>query len=69
MLSPVFAQNYQESPSDKGTLNVGISIIPINPVPTDVIKIKIDFINPKTEKIQEHVDYKFSLQNLPMNYG
>ncbi len=62
MLSPVFAQNYQESPSDKGTLNVGISIIPINPVPTDVIKIKIDFINPKTEKIQEHVDYKFSLQ-------
>ncbi len=62
MLSPVFAQNYQESPSDKGTLNVGISIIPINPVPTDVIKIKIDFINPKTEKIQEHVDYKFTLQ-------
>ena len=25
-------------------------------------KFKIDFINPKTEKIQEHVDYKFTLQ-------
>ena len=70
MLSPVFAQNYQESPSDKGTLNVGISIIPINPALTDVIKIKIDFINPKTEKIQEHVDYKFTLKrDGGNNYG
>ena len=62
MLSPVFAQNYQVSPSDKGTLNVGVSIIPINPMPTDETKFKIDFINPKTDKIQEHIDYKFTLQ-------
>ena len=62
MFAPAFAQNYQESPTDQETLNVGISIIPINPVPTDIIKIKIDFINPKLDKIQEHVDYKFSLQ-------
>lgn len=62
MLFPVFAQNYQVSPTDKGTINVGISTIPINPVPTDEIKFKIDFINPKSDNIQEHIDYKFTLQ-------
>ena len=62
MLSPVFAQNYQESPSDKGILNVGISTIPPKPVPGEITKFKIDFINPKTEKIQVHIDYKFTLQ-------
>jgi hypothetical protein len=61
MLAPAFAQNYQDS-TDQKTLNVKISVIPINPVPTDETKFKIDFINPKTEKIQEHIDYKFSLQ-------
>jgi hypothetical protein len=63
MLSPVFAQNYyQVLPSDIGTLNVGFSTIPEKPVPGEITKFKIDFINPKTEKIQEHVDYKFTLQ-------
>ncbi len=62
MLSPAFAQNSQESPTDQGTLNVKISVIPIKPAPTDETKFKIDFINPKLEKIQEHIDYKFSLQ-------
>ena len=63
MLSPVFAQNYyQVSPSNLGTLNVGISTIPEKPVPGGVTKFKIDFINPKTEKIQVHIDYKFTLQ-------
>ena len=62
MLSPVFAQSYQVLPSDKGILNVGISTIPEKPVPGEITKFKIDFINPKTEKIQEHVDYKFTLQ-------
>ncbi len=63
MLSPVFAQNYyQVLPSDKGTLNVGISTIPPKPVSGAITKFKIDFINPKTEKIQVHIDYKFTLQ-------
>ena len=62
MLSPVFAQSYQVLPSDKGILNVGISTIPEKPVPGEIIKFKIDFINPKTEKIQVHIDYKFTLQ-------
>jgi hypothetical protein len=41
--------------------NVGIATIPENPSPGEV-KFKIDFINPKTDKIQEHIDYKFTLQ-------
>jgi hypothetical protein len=55
-------ENYQVLPSDGGTLNVGLSTIPIHPVPGEVTKFKIDFINPKTEKIQEHIDYKFTLE-------
>ena len=62
MLSPVFAQSYQVLPTDKGILNVGLSTIPVKPVPDDITKFKIDFINPKTEKIQLHIDYKFTLQ-------
>ena len=63
MLSPVFAQNYDEVlPSDKGTLNVGISTTPEKPQPGGVTKFNIDFINPKTDKVQEHIDYKFTLQ-------
>ena len=63
MLIPAFAQNYnQVLSSDKGTLNVGITTIPEKPVAGGVTKFQINFINPKTEKIQEHVDYKFTLQ-------
>jgi hypothetical protein len=62
---PAFAQSnyYEISPSDGKTLNVGIATIPENPKPGEVVKFKIDFINPKTERIQEHIDYKFTLQN------
>jgi len=63
MLSPVFAQNPdQVLPTDKGILNVGLSTIPVKPVPGEITKFKIEFINPKTEKIQLHIDYKFTLQ-------
>ena len=62
-LSPAFGVDYREvSPSGSGTLNVGISTIPEKPIPGGVTKFLIDFINPKTEKIQEHIDYKFTLQ-------
>jgi hypothetical protein len=60
---PAFAQQYNEVLStDKGNLNVGIVTIPENPVAGGITKFQIDFINPKTEKIQEHIDYKFTLQ-------
>ena len=63
ILFPVFAQNYnQVLSSDKGTLNVGIITIPEKPVAGGITKFQINFINPKTEKIQEHVDYSFTLQ-------
>ena len=61
---PAFAQSdyYIVSPSDIGTLNIGITTIPENPTPGGIVKFKIDFINPKTDRIQEHIDYKFTLQ-------
>ena len=64
LMYPAFAQTnyFHISPSDIGTLNVGIATIPENPSPGGVVKFKIDFINPKTERIQEHIDYKFTLQ-------
>ena len=62
VMYPAFSQNYdQVLPSDIGTLNVGIATIPEDPLPGDIVKFKIDFINPKTEKIQEHIDYRFSV--------
>ena len=63
LLSPAFAADYMEvKPSDIGTLNVGISTDPEKPVPGGVTKFHIDFINPKTDKVQEHIDYTFTLQ-------
>ena len=63
-MHPVFAQTdyYEFISDDTKTLDVGITIIPENPQPGEEVKVKIDFINPKTEKIQEHIDYKFTLQ-------
>ena len=63
MTYPSFAQEYIEVlSSNKGTLNVGIKTIPENPSSRSTVKFQIDFINPKNDKIQEHIDYKFSLQ-------
>ena len=61
---PAFAQSdyYIVEPSDIGTLNVAIATIPEDPEPGGVVKFKIDFINPKNDRIQEHIDYKFTLQ-------
>lgn len=62
ILTPVFAQiNTQTLPTEKGTLNVELSTIPAQPTPEDIIKFKISFINPNTEKIQEHIDYRLTL--------
>ncbi len=51
---PAFADS-QTSPTDGGTLDVTIDYDTI--VPSVLTKIAIDFINPHTQKIQEHVDY------------
>ncbi len=57
LLIPAFAENSQVLPTEKGTLNVGFSTDPAEPNPNDVLKMQIDFINPNTKKIQEHIDY------------
>ena len=57
---PAFADQFQ-SPTDKGTLLVSISTEPTKPILGDLTKLKIDFINPKTNEIQQHVDYKITV--------
>ncbi|MBI5146133.1 MAG: copper-binding protein [Thaumarchaeota archaeon] len=60
LVLPAFADQFQ-SPTDKGTLLVSISTEPAKPVLGDLTKLKIDFINPKTNNIQEHIDYKVTV--------
>jgi hypothetical protein len=47
--------------TDKGTLKVSISTDPQTPKPSGQTKLKIDFVNPKTGAIQEHIDYSVSI--------
>ncbi|CDI04924.1 CFI-box-CTERM domain-containing protein [Candidatus Nitrosotenuis uzonensis] len=58
---PVLAQEFQQLPTDKGTLLVKISTDPVEPKINDLTKMKIDFINPNTNVIQEHIDYKVTV--------
>ncbi|MBI5859204.1 MAG: copper-binding protein [Nitrosarchaeum sp.] len=56
LIIPAFAQtNSQILPTEKGTLDVKLSYDKI--IPGQQTKLLIDFINPQTKKIQEHVDY------------
>ena len=50
--------NMQVQPTDGGTLNVDLSLSPAEPVPGDTVDLVIDFINPTTQKTQEHIDYQ-----------
>ncbi len=56
LITPAFAQtNSQTLPTEKGTLDVKLSYDKI--IPGQQTKLNIDFINPQTKKIQEHIDY------------
>ena len=60
IITPAFAQtNSQTLPTEKGTLDVKLSFDEI--VPGELTTLKTDFINPQTQKIQEHIDWKFSV--------
>ena len=60
IITPAFAQtNSQTLPTEKGTLDVKISYDKI--VLGQLTTLKTDFINPQTEKIQEHIDWRFSV--------
>ncbi|MDC8437697.1 MAG: copper-binding protein [Candidatus Nitrosotenuis sp.] len=61
LMTPAFAQQFQQLPTDKGTLLVNISTDPESPGINELTKVKIDFINPNTNAIQEHIDYKVTV--------
>ena len=58
LLVPAFAES-QTLPTNKGTLDVKLTYDKINP--SVQTKINIDFINPQTQKIQEHIDYTIAI--------
>ena len=62
MIYPAFADEYDQivSTSD-GTLDVGIYTIPEVPNTTDPTKLKISFLKPGTDRIQEHIDYRVTV--------
>ena len=54
LILPAFAESQTVS-TDKGTLDIKLTY---DKLETDMLsKINIDFINPTTQKIQEHIDY------------
>ena len=58
------AQTYQQTVStDAGTLRVGVSTDPASPKSGEQSKLKIDFLNPQTNQIQEHIDYTVLVTN------
>ncbi|MBI2111903.1 MAG: copper-binding protein, partial [Nitrosarchaeum sp.] len=60
LITPVFAQtNSQTLPTEKGTLDVKLSYDKI--IPGQQTKLNIDFINPQTKKVQEHIDYTITV--------
>jgi len=58
LVIPAFAES-QTLPTEKGTLDVKLTHDTIQP--NIQTKINIDFINPQTQKVQEHVDYTISV--------
>jgi len=58
LIIPAFAES-QTMPTEKGTLDVKLTHDVIEP--NIQTKINIDFINPQTQKIQEHVDYTITV--------
>ena len=59
---PAFADS-QQLPTDKGTLFISVSTEPEKPSVDSQTKVKIDFVNPQTKTIQEHIDYKVTVTN------
>jgi hypothetical protein len=58
LIIPAFAES-QTLPTEKGTLDVKLTYDVIEP--NIQTKISIDFLNPQTKKIQEHIDYTISV--------
>jgi len=54
---PLLPEDYEQIlPSEQGTLNIGLSVVP-EPELNSVSKLHIAWIKPTFNKIQEHIDY------------
>lgn len=59
---PAYAQaNAQVVPTDKGTLDIDFALEPDAVSAGEPAKMKIDFVNPSTERIQVHIDYEITV--------
>ena len=60
LITPAFAQtNTQILSTDKGTLEIKLSYDEV--IPGQLTTLRTDFINPQTQEIQVHIDWKFSV--------
>ena len=50
-------ENAQVVPTDKGTLDIDFALEPDAVSAGEPAKMKIGFVNPNTDRIQEHIDY------------
>ena len=56
---PLLPEDYDQIlPSEKGTLNIGLSVIPESDF---ISKLHIGWIKPNFNKIQEHIDYRVTV--------
>ncbi|WP_316505405.1 hypothetical protein [Nitrosopumilus sp.] len=60
--SSIYAYS-QEKLTDKETLKVKLTTEPAEPQPGEETRLDVEFINPQTEKIQEHIDYTIKIEN------
>ena len=64
LLTPAFAESAEDYdqvlPSENGTLNIGLSVVPEAEV-NSVSKLHIGWIKPGFNKIQEHIDYRITV--------
>lgn len=57
--APVFAA---VQPTDGGSLDVELITVPEDVEPGQDVKMRIDFINPRSEKTQVHIDYMLTVR-------
>ena len=59
LIIPAFAEEFEQVlPSEQGTLNIGLSV---EPTSDSMSKLNIGWLNPMTNKIQEHIDYRVTV--------
>ena len=68
IILPAYAQtNSQIVDTSKGTLKLNIATEPVSPKFGETTKLKVDFINPISKKIQFHIDYSITVSGDDQN--